>query len=51
MALKAVARAGVLLTALLAPHSMAAPKSELWPYWSAYQSQSSIKSQRGCGGG
>ena len=43
MALKAVARAGVLLTALLAPHSMAAPKSELWSYWSAYQSQSSIK--------
>ena len=43
MALKALARAGVLLTALLAPHSMAAPKSELWPYWSAHQSQSSIK--------
>ena len=43
MALKALARAGMLLTALLAPHSMAAPKSELWPYWSAHQSQSIIK--------
>ena len=43
MALKAVARAGVLLTALLAPHSMATPKSELWSYWSTQQPQSSIK--------
>lgn len=43
MALKAVARAGVLLTALLAPHSMAAPKSELWSYWSAHQSDSIIR--------
>ena len=43
MALKAVALALMLLTALLAPHSMAAPKSELWSYWSANQSQSSIK--------
>ena len=43
MALKAVALALMLLTALLAPHSMAAPKSELWSYWSAYQSQSSVK--------
>ena len=43
MALKAVALALMLLTALIAPHSMAAPKSELWSYWSANQSQSSIK--------
>ena len=43
MALKAVALALMLLTALIAPHSMAAPKSELWSYWSAYQSQSSVK--------
>ena len=43
MVVKAINRAGLLLIALLAPYSMAAPKSELWPYWSAYQSQSSIK--------
>ena len=43
MVVKAITRAGLLLIALLAPYSMAAPKSELWPYWSAYQSQSSIK--------
>lgn len=43
MVVKAIIRAGLLLIALLAPYSMAAPKSELWPYWSAYQSQSSIK--------
>ena len=43
MVVKAIIRAGLLLIALLAPYSMAAPKSELWPYWSAYQPQSSIK--------
>ena len=43
MVVKAITRAGLLLIALLAPYSIAAPKSELWPYWSAYQSQSSIK--------
>jgi len=43
MVVKAITRAGLLLIALLSPFSMAAPKSELWPYWSAYQSQSSIK--------
>ena len=43
MVVKAITRAGLLLVALLAPHSMAAPKSELWSYWSANQSQSSIK--------
>ena len=43
MVVKAITRAGLLLIALLAPHSMAAPKSELWSYWSANQSQSSIK--------
>ena len=43
MAVKAIARAGLLLTALLAPHSMAAPKSELWSFWSEHQPQSSFK--------
>lgn len=43
MAVKAIARTGLLLTALLAPHSMAAPKSALWSYWSAHQPQSSIE--------
>ena len=43
MVVKAITRAGLLLIALLAPYSIAAPKSELWPYWSAYQSQSSIE--------
>jgi hypothetical protein len=43
MVVKAITGAGLLLIALLAPHSMAAPKSELWSYWGAYQSQSRIK--------
>ncbi|MBL6815284.1 MAG: DUF547 domain-containing protein [Pseudomonadales bacterium] len=42
MALKAIAQTGLLSVALLCAHSHAAPKSELWPYWSAHQAESNI---------
>ena len=42
MAAKAILRAGLLLTALFAQNSTAAPKSELWSYWREHQANSSV---------
>ena len=40
--MKASVHAGLVLAALLAQHSLAAPKSELWPYWQSDNAGSDV---------